>query len=197
VILWTVQEKEIADLLERTGVYRCDSNKVACKDYEDSYKWMVRQMIARGIQRDRRYPVWAWYRYNTKGRIWAPTMPQCHNNCPLDEEWCRIKFDAPEELVLLSDFDTWHQVLNRSLIGTERNLDRWWKTGADQKTMVESWQKVFRVNPKTCKTLYSKGKPAVIQACVPRIELDWVKEFRHYCPTSRSSYYKRNYAATP
>ena len=181
MILWTIQPKLVLEALERHGQYRADGRYSVLlgtkgKNYfRQSYRWMINQMILHGIQKDHHYPIWAWYRYNL-GRTWAPTLAQSRVMCNDDPEY-RIKFDAPKELVLLSGFESWHGVLNRFYVGSAVNAEHWWEN-QDEKTMIESWPNIFRVNPHTCTSPYSKGKPVQIQGCLPILKQEWMLEVK-------------------
>ena len=80
--LWTIQSPEVYQLIEETGVYRCDPYQSGMltpideskagleleKQFADSYDWLVRQMEKRIGPRPEGvvYPVWAWYQYGFK-----------------------------------------------------------------------------------------------------------------------------------
>ncbi|MBQ7154699.1 MAG: hypothetical protein IJR85_03970 [Synergistaceae bacterium] len=47
MILWTIQPEEIFELIERTGVYRCDGRKMGMRDYRERYSWLADNMLLR------------------------------------------------------------------------------------------------------------------------------------------------------
>jgi len=73
----------------------------------------------------------------------------------------RIWFDAPDDLVLLSDFMDWHLVLNWSLHVA---------AGRDGRSPgAASWTKIFNVD-----------ESEVVQACLPYLRGDWVRGAREF-----------------
>ena len=64
--LWTVQPEEVYELIQSTGVYRCDGAKcvmIEALETDVPYRWMAAQMARRigpppdGVT----FPVWAWH----------------------------------------------------------------------------------------------------------------------------------------
>ena len=117
MILWTIQPKEVFDLIQREGVYRCDIHKSGFEDFADmQYSWMVSQMKKRigpppeGVK----YPVLAWQQWR-KGRK-KPDLRWERWHCwPGGAKFYRLEIEIPDEQVLLSDFDNWHVPLNNGL----------------------------------------------------------------------------------
>ena len=68
MILWTIQPLAVYNLLQSTGVYRCDPSLAFMRDYPLQYRWLCDQMSKRispppgGVI----YPVWAWYQWEPK-----------------------------------------------------------------------------------------------------------------------------------
>ena len=60
-----MQPIEIWDMIQNTGVYRCDPAKTSMPEllFVEIYEWLIQQMKKKigippeGVQ----YPVWAWY----------------------------------------------------------------------------------------------------------------------------------------
>jgi len=205
MILWTIQPKEVADLLETSGRFSCDGRR-ADRDYRDSYLWMATQMANRGITNPEgrlHYPVWAWYRFNHRGKHKrGPRIVECQETCPLNTPFCRIKFDAPDNLVLLSDFALWHCVLNKHYIGTDRSEKRAIKRALSRPQenflsyMRRSWERIFNLDLKTFESkvpCWGTGDKITIQACLPYILSDWVLQVDHFITTERSMYYRRKW----
>ena len=157
MILWTMQPIEVWNIIQNTGVYRCDPVKSSMQEIEfvEKYEWLIRQMKKRigpppvGVT----FPVWAWYKQNGKhkkpdlrGERW------CYG--PGDEDYVCIEFEVPDDQVLLSDFDVWHIILNNGLISeTEEEDSRqeaYWDslTPEEQKTYRDkNWERVFDITP--------------------------------------------------
>ena len=166
--LWTIQTPEVYRLIMETGVYRCDpyqsgmlmpvDESKACleldKQFTDSYDWLVRQMEKRIGPRPEgvSYPVWAWYQYGFK-RNPDLRKERWSNGNPGEKLVC-IFLEMPDDQVLLSDFHTWHFVLNRWPISdTEEEADRvdaWLETVSEQEKQAfleKNWERIFEIEP--------------------------------------------------
>ena len=73
---------------------------------------------------------------------------------PEDENYTCIEFEIPDDQVLLSDFDSWHTILNNGLFSdSEAEADRKdayydYLSAEDQKTYKEKdWEQVFDISP--------------------------------------------------
>ena len=70
------------------------------------------------------YPVWAWYKQNGK-RKKPDLRSERWGYGPGDEDYTCIEFEIPEDHVLLSDFDSWHTILNNGLFSdSEEEADQ-------------------------------------------------------------------------
>ena len=47
MILWTIQPLGIYEMIQETGVYRCDSDAVLFQGFIKQYDWLSSQMIRR------------------------------------------------------------------------------------------------------------------------------------------------------
>ena len=118
--LWTIQPKAVYELIQRTGVYRCEAGKSefldesdpTSKPFYDAYGWMAAQMNKRIGERPCgvKYPVWAWYRYEGKEK--PDIRKERWVNGHPGEEFACILLEVPDSEVLLSDYGLWHHVLN-------------------------------------------------------------------------------------
>lgn len=207
MLLWTIQPKTIHDQLVRDGEVYCDgrrSTTLLAMDYKPhdnqfraAYKWMSKRMRERGIP-VRSYPIWAWYKYpGAKKGSRKISLPRAKWEADLHVESCRIEFDAPEELVLLSDFELWHAVLNKWVASDDFAeidlIDAAEKDGIDVSTVLEkTWDRIFLIDKENCKSLYN-GDDIAIQACVPYLKQEWIKRVDHFLVTERTTTYKRIY----
>ena len=113
VILWTIQDVPAWERLQCDGVLRADGRRVP-PHFRDAYRWMSEQMRLRLPSNPARYPLWGWYRWQGVGR----SRPDLRYAGHLERRvpGVRIEVDLPDDVVLLSGFDAWHCVLNRSLL---------------------------------------------------------------------------------
>jgi len=187
MILWSIQPKEVLSIIESGKPFRCDGRKAEClrsknmgrwapggwdSTFHKPYKWMVQQMKDRGIQKDNRYPVWGWYKYyDSKYR--PPPISKMQKYC---EGQYRLKLDVPDELVLLSDWSTWHEPLNNMFCGSDKYVlkmmsveeNRTWSPEKLERLKLKSWQKVFDIDLDNLKDWQG------VQACFPSIKPEYL-----------------------
>ncbi|WP_162610957.1 DUF3841 domain-containing protein [Gordonibacter sp. An230] len=120
MILWTLQHPAVLDALETNGRYLVEPKNIVFPPEQDSatvhlhaaYQWLISKMEARigPPPKGAEYPIWAWYKQQgrTDGK---PDMRRSGHAKP-GEPLVRMKLDVPDNLVLLSDFNDWHFVLN-------------------------------------------------------------------------------------
>lgn len=156
--LWTVQPREVYNLIASAGVYRCDGAKseliMEC-DFERPYRWMAAQMARRvgpppdGVV----FPVWAWHTMYWKHR--RPDMRRTEFRS-YKRPFVLLEVEIPDEDVLLSDEELWHFVLNdwnlydvaneAEYNAAEKAFDA--LPEADQRAVKEkSWERIFSVSP--------------------------------------------------
>lgn len=101
--LKTFQPLARVDELHRTGRLVGDWTTVGGPLVVPRYQRMVQEMAAHGIDCHGHPPTWAWH-----GRVTLLDASMLLNaEHELSQGWATITFDAPEELVLLSDYAHW------------------------------------------------------------------------------------------
>lgn len=176
--LWTIQPIEFYNKLISNGeIY--SSEKYANSDFDDAYKWIIKQMENRIGNRPspNTYPIWAWYQYkNEKSK--RPDLRESRF-LPKGTKGVRIEFEKPENQILLSDFNLWHFPLNYWHIADNKNqeleFDKLLKDSkvkfidtekypSQLKTIVEnSWNKIFDMSY-DCENVSEKFSDKAIQA---------------------------------
>ncbi|WGH75917.1 DUF3841 domain-containing protein [Tenacibaculum tangerinum] len=109
--LWTIQPIKFYYNLISDGEIH-SSEKYADSDFNQAYKWIIKQMENRIGEKPSKnsYPIWAWYQYkNIKAK-----KPDLRGSgfLPKGTKGVRIEFEKPKNEVLLSDFYLWHFPLN-------------------------------------------------------------------------------------
>lgn len=113
MFLWSIQHADAYKELLNKGSIHADESRIVLDGFVEAYKWMADQMKSRignppdGIT----LPMWAWYQWEGKRK--RPDM-RVHNR-GWGEKGTPIvlmTLDVPDDMVLLSDFDYWHFVLN-------------------------------------------------------------------------------------
>lgn len=184
--LWTIQPVEVMDIINTTGIFRCDEDKSDnFKDFHDAYLWLVKQMDARNIKHPSgvELPLWAWHTRN-----WEHKKPDLRNigyGIPGEQYVC-IEFEIDDKEVLLSDYNTWHYVLNCSWFDDSTNEKEFnekheWFDKLPPKKKAElrekSWQKIFNVEPNH--TDWNKNGE-YIQATFWELRKDMITNVRYF-----------------
>ena len=122
--LWTIQGIEIYGQLQRDGVAYC--TRPAWNDEEKfmkAYHWMANQMrqrIGEPPIKDIKYPMWAWYQYNS-----AKSKKPPRSYLDIQEGISAyMEIEIPDNEVLLSDFCNWHNVLNQYPLVNWKRIDK-------------------------------------------------------------------------
>ena len=159
--LWTIQGIEIYERLKRDGITYCLRPEFGDDLlYANAYKWMAKQMrqrIGEPPLKSIEYPMWAWYQYDSAKRNKPPRSPKDFS----EDLSVLMEIEMPEQELLLSDFSTWHHVLNQlplddynSIIKITDDLNK--KAGkllsfddydsTLQKRIEKSWEAIFDIN---------------------------------------------------
>ena len=155
--LWTIQPVEVIDILNRDGIFRCNpllSDNYCCRCFKDAYDWLVEEMDKRDIPHPDglTIPIWAWYERNRKHK--KPDLRESGYTTRGEKCVC-IELEIQDNMVLLSDFDKWHSVLNNFFVSdaeTDEEFDKEFDlyesltTEGKKKMCVDSWQKIFDIS---------------------------------------------------
>ncbi len=157
MLLWTIQPIEIWNMIQETGVYRCDPEQCWAvePEFQEKYNWLISIMKARigvppaGVT----YPVWGWYMQNGKRTKPDLRRERWHYGWG-NEEYVCIELEIPDDQVLLSDFDVWCIVLNNGLISKTEEEDKeiyaYYDTldpAAQQAYKEKNWERVLDISP--------------------------------------------------
>ena len=157
MILWTMQPLNVYEMIQRTGVYRCDPARSSMirMEFTEQYDWLAEKMSERigpppkGVK----YPVWAWYVQNSK-RHKPDLRSERWGYGPGGTAYTCLEVDIPDDQVLLSDFDMWHVPLNNGLISDSEEEDAaqevyYNSLSEEQKKAYrdKNWERIFDVTP--------------------------------------------------
>src|SRR5687768_7255292 len=114
--LWTIQSETQWQNLQKNKILIADNSGEMAKDYDFAYEWLIKQMNIRIKEKSEnaKYPIWCWHSWRDSIR----RKPDLRYGGFLNkgEKSVLIEFEAEKDKVLLSDFELWHLVLNKSSI---------------------------------------------------------------------------------
>jgi hypothetical protein len=184
--LWTLQELTLWERLRQCGVLYTNA---ACvdPDFLPAYQWMREQMSRRLPSYDGHYPWWAWFRPKPDLRAegFFPHFPPGVRRV-------RIELAVPKDRVLLSDYSSWHMVLNRSYLALTELEDEAWQSDLNpleisatqcplpepwRSRLVASWERVFDLEALAAGGSWSTGR---VQATFERLEFADVVEVTEF-----------------
>lgn len=184
--LWTIVPEAAWRVLNRLGSLRA-AEHVSDREHVQAYEWMSLQMIERlgHTSMGSRLPIWAWYQYRDAERKRPDLRSSGH--LPRGSVGYRIEFNMADHEVLLSDFDTWHYVLNywhlpaskadhttfqsRYGSGVHYSWDDQPSLKSVRKVIQQSWMRIFNLgwhDPFINQPRHQKQ----IQACIQQLCLD-------------------------
>ena len=124
-IIATVQDVEN----DKFKDYICNPKKamyISDKEvsFKESYDWLVSEMEKRIGKRPAgvSYPIWAWHTRDWKYK--KPDLRQAGYESQGTKCVC-IEFEIPDNQVVLSDYDTWHFILNDWYFDNSKNEEEW------------------------------------------------------------------------
>jgi hypothetical protein len=159
--LWTLQEKDAHQRLLDRGVLYGDWRRLDDRSFKPAYKWLCTQMEGRGIPLKGRPPMWAWAH--------KPDMRMAAHLYRGQHGMIRLELEVPDGLVLLSNYEAWHCVLNdHFLVTCGEEVEGMFDHPRDE--VEESWKKIFDHELITGLPGYGDWT----QATFPTIELDYV-----------------------
>lgn len=174
MLLWTIQNKIAYDHLLTNGVLRADEQHLFCEDnLLYAYQWISVQMLQRigNPPVNVNYPVWAWYKWEGVRKRLDMRSHRCwtEKGIPI----VLLTIDVPDNLVLLSDFNMWHHVLNDSYLPLSEEDEIENPTTTEK---LESWNKIFQIDVQTAYW----NTPKTTQATFWELQKEWVLKAEHF-----------------
>ena len=184
ITLYTIQTLAAWQHFQGIGRIKADGRRVwHC--FRPAYRWMIDQLIKKVPGYPGVYPVWAWYGHK----------PDLRSSGHLNTgaAGVRITFTINSQLVLLSDFQAWHFVLNRSYFPTDEhdddrylqsrtNSSLWFNDmpSAEQQLVVKSWNRIFDLRLINGDKTNYIGPVDRIQACLASVPLQNILKIDHF-----------------
>lgn len=187
--LWTIQPKKLYEKLETEKVVHCDPAQsvwVTECGFSPAYDWLAEQMKIRvgPPPNGAIYPFWAWHTIEWRHR--KPDLRRTEFRAHEGKQVC-IEIEIPDNMVLLSNEDSWHIVLNNAYYGDyadEQEMkkdDAWFDNlpPTEQAAVkIKSWEKIFNVSPPYESAWECRGK--YVQATFWEMRLDQVVAIRNF-----------------
>lgn len=144
--VWTIQCAEVYDIIQRTGEYSVKEDFID-NYYKSAYLWLTEQMKNKigPAPDDVTFPIWAWYRWNGKNK--KPDLRSSSFGKTGDRLIC-MELDIPDNEICLSDFDSWHFVLNYTYLNNGCE---------DEETFNSDWEKLNKMTPERRKEAIEKS----------------------------------------
>lgn len=162
--LWTFQTTKATEVLVETGELIIPwSYYSPTSNWNAPYQWMVQQMENQGISCYGNAPIWAWHSCNTyqQGPILGDAI-LLFGGADNATHIQTIELECPDELVLLSNYNTWNELLDKllppPLITTP--------------ITTTEMKQLFTILPQKIKM----GE--AIQATLPYLKKEWVSSIR-------------------
>lgn len=177
--LFSIQSPDVWNTLQTSGIFRAtkerSENLQTSDDIEifaPAYEYMTDFMLLKGIDKPLKYdfkintPIWAWYLHNGKNFVDLRMETKVNK-----KGTCCIELDIPDNVVLLSGYETWHYALNKWYLPESY----WDNTDLSDKEYTSkeienSWQRCF--------TPDFLSHESYIQATFFEMRLEWVKNVR-------------------
>lgn len=148
---WSIRTLDELDILLSGQPLRTDPDKVD-KDFKRAYQWISKQLANKvtpppGVE----YPIWLWRYWEGKHRA-KPDL-RAGGHVQKGSKAVRIELEIPSDKVLLSDFNSWHAVLNNHhLSHTDAEYEYYEQYEAQEKdenllrkSKETTWLKIFSI----------------------------------------------------
>ena len=149
------------------------------KEFIAAYEWMMEQMKSRIVDDfpfPGCYPIWVWCKWEGNKK-YPPANTLTYERMENPGGIYRVALNIPDNIILLSNFDTWHAVLNNIYLAkTEEELD---KDDWTEEEIIKSWENIFNISDVSLNALWGPNE-LTIQGTVWQISADMVVKVEHF-----------------
>lgn len=182
--LVTFQTEDAFNELQSKG-YLIGKKEYVSPYFLKAYQWLRQQMndkVGPAPFLDQ-YPIWAWY----QGGDVDDLDFHCQD-IEVGQRGVRLEVEIDDKLVVLSDHDSWHAVLNNVYFSiSERDSDEFDKVQLNRQARIEkSWELIFILDHGDNPWL-TTGEEPPIQATFWKLELNQVTSVTWLNGTNKSS----------
>ena len=209
MILYTTQDYSVFEQVIAGETYRArrppydgDDADTVDEMFLRSYDWMMNQMDQKiGLRPSpETYPTWAYYQWYGPDKK-KPDLRYSGHRCFAEKRTCALMtIEIPDNEVLLSDYDTWHCVLNCWYLGEEKRSDELWDIKNDLKVcsdfndypewmqieLEKSWHNIFDMESSR-KYFEIPVEQQIIQATFWEIKPEYLKEAVKFNKTGKTT----------
>lgn len=177
MLIYTIQEKKY---LNKYFKNKIKPGQVICfEDFRRPYEWLNKTLSKKNKHfKKNEYHFWGW--------IEKPDLRTHRHYMEKNKTYNLLTLNIPDELIVLSDYQLWHFVLNGSLLyksekqykqfSQKHKMDyhNYWKLSNKKmkKEIEESWEEIFKVK--------FKNNKHNIQAHFPAIKNDYIIEVKEF-----------------
>ena len=161
--LWSFQSVSAIKELNSNGILQANWDLYyQTGPFTKAYQWMAKQMAERNINDNNQPPIWAWHSCAKYEK--APRLVDARgllSDRDLEDGRLTIEFECPVDVVLLSSYGIWNKMLYEIFHSNE-----------EIKIGMQIIDCLFATKRKHFRKYDS------IQATLPYLKLDWVKDIR-------------------
>lgn len=165
--VWTIHRMGWWHLLQKRGVLGGDGRRAGWPELRRSYRLIMGQMQHRVPGYRGGWPVWFWYTPKPDLRSSGHLQKGTHA--------VRLELEIPAARALLSDFESWHCVLNNGYLALAENT---YIDNATQQQIEASWPRVFDLDALRESGYW--GPVDRIQGVTEYVTLDEVRNAREF-----------------
>ncbi|MBL8209865.1 MAG: DUF3841 domain-containing protein [Bryobacterales bacterium] len=164
--VWTIQRSGWWQLLQHRGILGGDGERT-WPEMRAPYQWMMGQMKQRISGYGGGWPIWFWHTPKPDLRRSA--------HLPKGTRGVRLELEIPACRALLSDFESWHCVLNNGYLALSEDSDI---DNPTQQQKEASWSRVFDLDALKASGYW--GPIDRIQGVTEYVRLDEVRSAREF-----------------
>lgn len=196
--IWSIQTLEAFDSLIDEGVLRAfkkhamETSSGGGYEYPPEYEWMISQMEKRvgPAPKPGMTPLWAWAYY-------GPEKPRPDLRrlawywSDQNQDLVMIEAEIPDEKILVSDFDAFHAVMNKSYLPFNEMEDEKFDKKSLSKDKLDqaiqsSWDRIFDKD-QLCENYWGPKRQRTLQACFWELHIAEVVETKRFkCRTRKA-----------
>lgn len=185
--LWSIRNLSEIEQLQNQGFFITAPTRIS-PDFVTAYRWISLQ-LAQKVPKPRaacQYPLWAWQCWDSE-RSCRPDLRVRWGK--RGETLALMTCEIPDNLLLLSDYQLWHFVLNHDFLANNQTEENHFNAlsrqndAISQKTceqlITDSWQRIFDWHS-IDSDYFGQGLGTSIQAVCWEIRQEWITSVQYF-----------------